>query len=258
MLELRQIESFYSEPVRVFKKNILREYLQYKILEIIFESKFANRLVFMGGTSIRIILGGSRFSEDLDFDNFELTKKEFEELSETVQKRLSLEGYSIGIKNILKSAFHCQVDFLNILHENGIAKHRDEKLKIKLDTEPQGAAYKPEKSIINKFDVFTRINVVPKDILLSQKLFAVLNRKRTMGRDIFDAIFLFGQIQPDFDYLRLKARISNLSELKEQLLAKCAALDFEKLSKDVEPFLIKPDDSKKILLFRDFIEGLKS
>ncbi|MCI0618684.1 nucleotidyl transferase AbiEii/AbiGii toxin family protein, partial [bacterium] len=167
MLELEQIESHYPEPVRVFKKNILREYLQYKLLEIIFESKFANRFVFMGGTSIRIIYGGSRFSEDLDFDNFELTKKEFEELSEIVQTRLSLEGYSIGIKNILKSAFHCQVDFLNILYENGIAKHRDEKLKVKLDTEPQGAAYKPEKSIINKFDVFTRINVVPNSILLS-------------------------------------------------------------------------------------------
>jgi predicted nucleotidyltransferase component of viral defense system len=258
MLELGQIESLYPEPVRVFKKNILREYLQYKILEIIFESKFANRLVFMGGTSIRIVHGGSRFSEDLDFDNFELTKNEFEELSEIVQKKLILEGYSIELRNIFKGAFHSELGFLNILHENGLAKHKDEKLKIKLDTEPQGATYKPEKSIINKFDVFTRIHVTPSDILLSQKLFAILNRKRTMGRDIFDAIFLFGQTQPDFGYLKLKAKISNLSELKEQLLAKCDALDFEKLAKDVEPFLIKPSDSKKILLFRDFVEDLKS
>ena len=258
MLDLAQIESFYSEPVRVFKKNILREYLQYKILEIIFESKFANRLVFMGGTSIRIIHGGSRFSEILDFDNFGLTKNEFEELSKIVQKKLILEGYAIEMRTILRGALHGHLGFLNILDESGIAKHRDEKLKIKMDTEPQGAAYQPEKIIINKFDVFTRINVVPNEILLSQKLFAILNRKRTMGRDVFDAIFLFGRSQPDFDYLKLKAKISSLSELKEQLLAKCAALDFEKLAKDVEPFLLKAGDSKKILLFRAFVESLKS
>jgi hypothetical protein len=78
-----------------------------------------------------------------------------------------------------------------------------------------------------------------------------------MGRDIFDAIFLFGLTRPNFHYLKLKATISDLSKLKEQLLAKCAALDFAKLAKDVEPFLIKPADSQKILLFRDFVEGLK-
>jgi predicted nucleotidyltransferase component of viral defense system len=67
MLELGQIESFYPESYRAFKKNILREYLQYKILEILFDSKYANNLVFMGGTSIRIICGSNRFSEYLDF-----------------------------------------------------------------------------------------------------------------------------------------------------------------------------------------------
>lgn len=72
MLELNQIESYYPEHLRVFKKNILREYLQYKILEIIYDSKFTVNLVFMGGTAIRIIHGGSRFSEDLDFDNINL------------------------------------------------------------------------------------------------------------------------------------------------------------------------------------------
>ena len=44
MLELGQIESFYPESYRAFKKNILREYLQYKILEILFDSKYANKL----------------------------------------------------------------------------------------------------------------------------------------------------------------------------------------------------------------------
>ena len=40
MLDIKQIESFYPEPLRPFRKNLLREYLQYKILEAIFEQDF--------------------------------------------------------------------------------------------------------------------------------------------------------------------------------------------------------------------------
>ena len=68
MLDLKQVESFYPESLRPFKRNLLREYLQYKILEIIFGSEFGEKLVFMGGTATRIIHENTRFSEDLDFD----------------------------------------------------------------------------------------------------------------------------------------------------------------------------------------------
>lgn len=256
MLELNQIESFYPEAVRVFKKNILREYLQYKILEIIFESKYANRLALMGGTSIRIIYGSHRFSEDLDFDNFNLTKEQFENMSAIVQDKLALEGYAVEIRNVFKTAFHRYIGVLSILYESGISQHRDEKLMVRLDTQPQGIEYESDKTIINKFDVFTRINVVPEDVLLSQKILAILDRKRTMGRDVFDTIFLFGRTTPNYDYLRFKANIANMSELKEMLLSKCSKLDFDRLSRDVEPFLINPGDSKKILLFREYIKGV--
>jgi Domain of unknown function (DUF1814). len=40
----------------------------------------------MGGTSLRIIYNNSRFSEDLDFDNFSLTQAEFTLLSEKLKK----------------------------------------------------------------------------------------------------------------------------------------------------------------------------
>ena len=257
MLELGQIESFYPESYRAFKKNILREYLQYKILEILFDSKYANKLAFMGGTSIRIIYGSNRFSEDLDFDNFDLTQEEFKELSETIQNRLTLEGHAVEIKTVFKNAFHSRIAFLNILYENGISKHKNEKLMIRLDTEPQRTEYEPDKTIINKFDVFTRINVVPNDILLAQKLFAILNRKRAMGRDIYDAIFLFGRTRPDFGYLRSKANINHQADLKKRLLSRCEELDFEKLSRDLKPFLTNPSDTKKILLFSEYIKKIE-
>jgi hypothetical protein len=62
MLDLAQIESYYPEPLRTFKRNLLREYLQYKVLEIIYDSKAGSRLAFIGGTAIHIIHGAPRFS----------------------------------------------------------------------------------------------------------------------------------------------------------------------------------------------------
>jgi len=46
MLSLQEIEKQYPENLRSFKRFILREYLQYKILEIIFESVYSNKLCF--------------------------------------------------------------------------------------------------------------------------------------------------------------------------------------------------------------------
>jgi hypothetical protein len=191
------------------------------------------------------------------FDNFDLTREEFKELSEIIQNRLTLEGYAVEIKTVFKVAFHSRIAFLDILYDNGVSNHKDEKLMIRLDTEPQRTEYEPDKPIINKFDVFTRIHAVPDGILLAQKLFAILNRKRAMGRDIYDAVFLFGRTRPDFGYLRSKADINHQADLKKRLLSRCEELDFEQLSRDVEPFLTNPSDTKKILLFSEYIKKIE-
>ncbi len=254
MLDLKQIESFYPESFRAFKRNILREYLQYKTLDIVYNTEYANRLIFMGGTAIRIIHNNNRFSEDLDFDNFNIAKSEFEKLADIVKDRLILEGYSVEIKNVFKGAFHCYISFLSLLYENKLSAYKDEKLVIRLDTEAQGIEYSPDTFILNKFDVFTRINVAPVDILFSQKILAILNRKRPMGRDFYDTIFLLNRTKPNFNYLKTKAGIATHENLRKELLQKCEKLDLKPLAKDSEPFLINPQDSKRILLFCEYIK----
>ena len=256
MLDLKQIELSYPESLRVFKRNLLREYLQYKILEIVYNTEFSNKMIFMGGTAIRIVHGNSRFSEDLDFDNFNLNNSEFENLTETISKKLSMENYNVEIRNVYKGAFHCYIGFQNLLFDYKLSRHKNEKLMIRLDTEAQGIEYDPSKIILNKFDVFTRINVVPCPVLLAQKLLAILYRKRSMGRDFYDAIFLFGNSKPDFEYLKTKANIKTIDELKARLLQKCQELNFQQLAKDVEPFVFNHKDTTRVLLFCEYIRNL--
>ena len=127
---------------------------------------------------------------------------------------------------------------------------------IQIDAEPQDFDYRPNKVILNKFDIFLRVNVVPPDILLAQKIYAIFKRKRAMGRDFYDAVFLLGITRPNLDYMRLKLNFSSHADLRKKLLLKCKGLDLKQLAKDVEPFLFSPTDSKKVLLFKEYVKSL--
>jgi predicted nucleotidyltransferase component of viral defense system len=255
MLDIQQIESFYPEKLRAHKRNLLREYLQYKILEIIFDSKYGERLSFMGGTAIRVVHTNTRFSEDLDFDNLGLREKDFAEMVTLIQKKMELQGYGVEIKNTFKGAYRSYIRIPDVLIDNGLSKHRSEKLLIQVDTEPQNYEYTQDKVIINKFDVFLQINAVPVDILLAQKIYAIFKRKRAMGRDFYDAVYLSGKSEVNLSYLKLKLNIKDAADLKRRLLLRCKKFDFKQLTRDVEPFLFTPSDAKKVLLFQDYIKS---
>ena len=257
MLSLANIEKYYPASEQPFKKSILREYLQYKILEIIFNSKIGQSLAFLGGTTLRIVYNNNRFSEDLDFDNFGISEEDFIALSSEVKKGLELQGYEVEIKNVFKGAYRSYIRMPKVLFDNNMASMQEEKILIQLDTAPHDFEYVRDIKIINKFDVFTQIYTTPLDILLSQKFYAVLNRPRTKGRDFFDIVFLLPQTKPNYKYLEKKLGIKNWQELKERLISYTANLDFNELAKDVSPFLINPDDIKKVKMFIPYIQSLE-
>jgi len=254
MLSFEQITAAYPTNIQTFGKSMLREYLQYKILEAVFNSKYSSKLVFIGGTALRIIYENSRFSEDIDFDNFGLTEAEFKELSKEIKKKLELEGYKVEIRQIYKQAFHCYVRFPDILYENKLSPHKQEKILVQMDTLSQGFDYQSERKMLNKFDVFTHIKSAPLDLLLSQKLLAALERKRAKGRDFYDVVFLLSKIRPNYNYLKQKLNIANAQSLKKTMIKRYKGLDFKQLANDVRPFLFFEKDTKKIEQFKEFWE----
>jgi predicted nucleotidyltransferase component of viral defense system len=253
MLDLAHIESFFPPQLRPFKKNLVREYLHYKILEQIFRSPQATSLSFMGGTAIHILHGNTRFSEDLDFDNRGIDEKGFRELGSRLVRELSLQGYDVDSKIVIKSAYHIHLRFARLLHDIGISPHADEVMTIQIDAEPQNYIYTQDIPLINKFDVFTRVGAVPANVLLSQKITCLFTRKRPMGRDVFDIVFLKGKTAPDLGYLREKLGTKTSGELKKKLLDWCKENDLKRLARDVEPFLFSAQDTKKVVDFADLV-----
>ena len=80
--------------------------------------------------------------------------------------------------------------------------------------------------------------MTPLDLLLAQKFYTIVNRKRSKGRDFFDAIFLLSKdIKPNYDYLRTKLGIDDSKGLKTKILNVCSKLDMKAMADDVAPFL---------------------
>lgn len=255
MLTLREIQPFYPENLHRFPRFLNREYLQYKILEVIFESRYATRLCFLGGTCLRIVHGNFRFSEDLDFDNIGLKENDFQSIANEIKKQLEREGYEIELHTVIRGAWHCHIKFPGLLFDEGLSGHSEEKIFIQLDTEPQHFDYEPERHILNKFDVFTTIRTTPLSLLMAQKIYAIINRKRNKGRDFFDLVFLMSRnIKPDYSYLDAKLSITKADTLKEKILDKCGQLDMEKMAMDVSPFLFEASETKKVIRFVDLVK----
>jgi predicted nucleotidyltransferase component of viral defense system len=253
MMSLAEIRQFYPENLHSKSAFLLREYLQCKILELLFESPYAAKFAFLGGTCLRIVHGSQRFSEDLDFDNFALSETDFGAVSELILKGLERQGFRVEMRNVLRGAYHCYIRFPGLLFETGLSEHREARVLINLDTEPQGFVFEPNLFYLNRFDVFTGIRTTPLDILLSQKFYAITNRRQPKGRDFFDAVFLLARTSPNYAFLQARLQISTPTALKEHLLSICEKLDFQMLAADVQPFLFDPLEVRRVLAFPQII-----
>jgi hypothetical protein len=129
-----------KEKNPVYSKNIMREYLQAKILGAIQRTGAMIPLAFHGGTALRFLFHLPRYSEDLDFTlEYPEAKYHFNRLLKSIKNELTKEGYMLSIKmndsKIIHSAF---INFSDLLYEAGLSPHQDEKfsVKIEIDTHP--------------------------------------------------------------------------------------------------------------------------
>ena len=223
-------------------------------MKIIFETKYANKLSFLWWTNLRIIHNNNRFSEDLDFDNFWLIIEEFKDLSVIIKKGLEKIWFEIEIKNIFKKAFRCDIRIPQILKQLWFSNLKQEKILIQVDTAPHNFDYKIETKVLNKFGLVFSVNTTPIDIIASQKIYAIFNRKRPKWRDFYDLVFLLSKTNINLEYLKLKLWIKTLQEVKNKLLNFCETLDFDELTSDVEIFLFDESWKNNIKYFKKIIK----
>jgi predicted nucleotidyltransferase component of viral defense system len=127
---------------------------------------------------------------------------------------------------------------------------------IRLDSFNTKISYKAEVKVISKADVFGEIKVYSKELILAQKIETLFNRKRSKGRDIYDVVYLFSFVKPDYKYLNNKLKISNKKELINQMKKLFSDKDLKLLAKDVRPFLINPKKVIQVEKFNLWLDSL--
>lgn len=238
----------FKELVR--KELLLREFLQSKIIEKIYQTKISKKLFFIGGTSLRLLRDLDRFSLDLDFDYQDIKKSQIEELYNNVVKSLRQENIEVvEYKNIDKKPIEFEIRFPKILYELKLRQYPEENLIVKLDFDDFWKGHKSEVLVFNKFASLAKVITVSKNEILTQKLFVLVNRKKTMARDIYDIVWLLSQ------GARIDWQFAKKNNLKEDLIFKVRKkIDEDKpkfsfYKKQLAPFLIYPTSADKI----DFI-----
>jgi predicted nucleotidyltransferase component of viral defense system len=254
MLSIDEIKKQYPNNFHFYNRGLLREYLQYNILAIIFSHEIGRKLSFLGGTNLRIVHGLRRFSEDIDFDNKDLSRGEFETLGRFVRRELEKLGFEVDVRFTQKEAFHCYIRFPKLLFEQGLSPFEKEKILIRVDTFDQGVFYKPEIYLLDKFDLFKQILITPKNVILAQKLWTITQRRRLKGRDFYDIMFLLQTTKPNSKFLEAKFGTSNLIKVTETLFGELYEVNFEDLAKDVQPFLIDENASDILSNFKMFLK----
>lgn len=258
MLSFKEIAKHYSERENRLPQLVLKEYLQYKILDIIFSSKYGSHIAFMGGTAVRLVYGSDRFSEDLDLDNDALSEHDFSDLTKIVERELLKDGIETEFRNTFKGVYHCYLKFPRILFENKLSPLRDEKILIRLDSFQTKYARRAEPFALAKADVFSEIRVYPASLLLAQKIDALFHRDRRKGRDIYDIVYLFSLTNPDYSYLKKTVGVSCERELMEKMKKLLSEKELSDLARDVSPFLLDSQKVARVEKFHLWIKGRES
>ncbi len=256
----------------LFKRTIVKEFLQMITLSYIYNSSKYKDLIFYGGSALRHCYGLNRLSEDLDFVNAQKSV-DFEEIAS------DLTGF-FRKKHFLKidakvQKFRLLLKF-PILKELGLSEFpKTETIYLKIEIfEKFGFCkkYNIEKVPIFKFGEAVIVNTFDLRTLMATKIKAVLNRKWektsktgeklavVKGRDYYDLMWYFQKgVKPNLNCIE---SVKSMKELKNKLKSAVLKIDSPSVRYDLDALISDKNfienvsaDIKKILL--RFIDKLE-
>ena len=162
--------------------NVRREYLQHLFLSYFYQQSQAKRVLFKGGTALRLIYNSPRFSEDLDFSAKRINIKNLEQVLVETLNEIERENINVSIQEAKTTSggylahvmFKTQ-DFQPVVIELEVS-FRNTKLKEEVAT--------VSGDFIPPFAVFH----LSSEQLLDEKIQALLYRKKP--RDFYDLYFI--------------------------------------------------------------------
>lgn len=244
---LRELLKQASNPLEA--RNLVREYLQARILEELQKTGAMASIAFHGGTALRFLFRLPRYSEDLDFA-YELKHRPFdlETAARSLKRSLRSEGYEIRVHYNDKTSVHkAAVRFVGLPYDLGISPHKNQILAIHIEVDmdpPCGAEL--DTTLIRRHIPLHLHHHNPSS-LLAGKCHAILQRTYTKGRDLFDLFWYLSDPEwpaPNLTLLNNALQQSRWSgprletrNWKSVLREKIRSLNWHDVISDVSSFL---------------------
>ncbi len=261
-------ELIRASPTPIQARNVMREYLQARILGALQRAGAMIPLAFHGGTALRFLYATSRYSEDLDFAlEKDKNRYDFRAYLRAIQNELKAEGYALEFKvsdkKIVHSAF---VRFPGLLYELALSPLRDEVMAVKLevDTNPPAGAVLTT-SLVRRH-VTLQLQHHDRASLLAGKLHAILQRPYLKGRDLYDLLwYLSDPTWPPPNLTLLNNALKQTGWADEPLTnanwrdvvrKRLQPVAWERVVDDVRPFL-QPGADASLLTRENMMQVLK-
>ena len=218
--------------------NFLKEYIQHLVLSLIYNHKDFKKLIFKGGSCLRVCYNLPRLSEDLDFD---CDPKVFNALLPNLENFLSKEiktKYFSSLETKIQSKKRLYLKFPFLYHLGMAQKPESDKLYVKIETEDKilpDAGF--ELTPTSKFGFNFLAYHYDLPTLMATKIHALLLDIK--GRDFYDLYWFYkNNIKPNWKLLRKTTKIQNEKELKATLLERIKrSVTTQKLEYDLLNFL---------------------
>ena len=267
MQKLTRIINEHPGATVVEKWNLCREYLQTRILQSLYVQPAAKRLVFHGGTCLRICHGTRRYSEDLDFSLVE-GKSVFslKKTAAAVVRDLQRLGFKAEQKvNDEKTVQKAFVRVEGLIDHFHLPASKNQKLAVKLEVDvrpPRGGVV--ETFFVSRFDELFPIIKYDLPTIFAGKMLALLFRPYSRGRDYYDAVwFLKNKTKGNMAYFVSGVKQAKSSgmhfqvwdDVLREFKKKAELISSKALVVDLKPFL---EDSAELSWLEKYSEAVKN
>jgi predicted nucleotidyltransferase component of viral defense system len=178
-------------PTPVHGRNVVREYLQARILGVLQRAGAMIPLAFHGGTALRFLFASARHSEDLDFALEQAQSRyDFRAYLRALRSTFATEGYTVDLKVSDQKTVHSAfVRFCALLYELDLSPHSDEVIAVKIEVDTNPPAGAGLATTVVRRHVTLQLQHHDPASLLAGKLHAILQRPYVKGRDLHDLLW---------------------------------------------------------------------
>lgn len=199
--------------------NIVCEYFQHVFLGELYKLPNAEKLLFKGGTALRVIYGSPRFSEDLDFSLFGVLPSQTKSFVEGLFVKVLAEMERIGIKVEIGAKSNVTTGGYFGVATFGMLEYQPVSVEINVSARNGRDIRGEVDSITNNFVPTYTVIHLPQNELIEEKIFDALV-KRKKPRDFYDLYFIMRKGILSVDQKK------RLTEIKDEIIADAKRINF--------------------------------